>query len=1109
MNTIDSIYKKLEQFIQKYYTNQLIKGSIFFVGFGLCYFLFTLFIEYFLWLNIFGRTILFWSFVAVEFYLFLRFICFPVFKLFKIQKGIDYNQASKIIGNHFREVNDKLTNFLQLSENHEKSELLLASIEQKANNLSPISFTKAIDFKKSYKYFPLAVVPVLLFLLFFLSGNSSIITQSMDRVVHYGQRYAPPAPFEFFITNSELKAHQGEDFIVNVKIIGNLIPEQVMIVLDNESYYLENVGSVNFQYRFTKLSKNTKFYLQANKVYSDDYTIEVVEVPVIANLEMQLVFPTYLAKKPEKIKGTGNAIIPEGTKIIWNVNTQNTENVEWKESEISNNFTKENNLFSFAKNIFQNTEYQILTSNKNSTHHEKLYYKLNVIKDNYPNIKVENIPDSLGIEKNILIGEVSDDYGLTKLQIVYYQKNNPKDVKTKNLPINKGVFDRFHYIFPEGLEIESGVEYEYYFEVFDNDAIHNFKSTKSLVFSDRESTEVEKQEEILKNQYQNINSLSKSMKSNEKQLSEMDKLQQINKENKDLGLKDQKKIDDFLKRQMQQEEMMQSFSEKLKDNLSELTPEQQDKERELLEKRLEQAKKESEKNKKLLEELKELSDKLKKEELFDKMEKYRQKAKSGQKNLEQLVELTKRFYVKKKMEKIASDLNQLAKKQDNLSEETKSNNTAEKQEELNKEFEKIQQDINELNKENKELKTPLDVPLDKKDAQEVKKNMENAKDNLDKNDQQQAKPKQKSASKKMKEMSQKVKSQMKSMKKQQMKEDAKMLRQILDNLLAFSFSQEDIMQEFKNLTRKSPAFADNLKIQHNLKMQFQHVEDSLFALSLRNPMIGEEINKEIGEVHYNLDKSLEELAQAKITKGVSHQQYTITSANKLASFLSDIQQEMQSSQGEGEGDDDGEGENEGGGSSGKGKKIQLSDIIQKQEELIDRMQDGMEQGDNPGEQDGGENGQNNGNQGSDGENGQGKDGETEAESIYEIYKEQQMLREALRKQLEKEGLSGAGQNATKQMQDIEKQLLNKRFDNTVLQKMQNLKHELLKLEKAVREQGEDHKRQGITNKTEFNTATKPIDPKLQEYLNSIEILNRDALPIHPTYNQKVQEYFRK
>ena len=51
------------------------------------------------------------------------------------------------------------------------------------------------------------------------------------------------------------------------------------------------------------------------------------------------------------------------------------------------------------------------------------------------------------------------------------------------------------------------------------------------------------------------------------------------------------------------------------------------------------------------------------------------------------------------------------------------------------------------------------------------------------------------------------------------------------------------------------------------------------------------------------------------------------------------------------------------------------------------------------------------------------------------------------KALEKEGMTGQGQNALNQMKDIEKQLINKGFKNETLQKMLNLKHELLKLEK--------------------------------------------------------------
>ena len=125
MKSSNIIYQKLETFIKKYYTNELIRGVLFFVGLGLLYFLFTLFVEYFLWLKPMGRTILFWVFVGVELFLLVRYIVFPVFKLFKIQKGIDYQEASVIIGNHFSEVSDKLTNFLQLASDDNQSELLL------------------------------------------------------------------------------------------------------------------------------------------------------------------------------------------------------------------------------------------------------------------------------------------------------------------------------------------------------------------------------------------------------------------------------------------------------------------------------------------------------------------------------------------------------------------------------------------------------------------------------------------------------------------------------------------------------------------------------------------------------------------------------------------------------------------------------------------------------------------------------------------------------------------------------------------------------------------------------------------------------------------------
>lgn len=95
------------------------------------------------------------------------------------------------------------------------------------------------------------------------------------------------------------------------------------------------------------------------------------------------------------------------------------------------------------------------------------------------------------------------------------------------------------------------------------------------------------------------------------------------------------------------------------------------------------------------------------------------------------------------------------------------------------------------------------------------------------------------------------------------------------------------------------------------------------------------------------------------------------------------------------------------------------------------------------------------------------------------------------------------------MKQIEKQLINKGFTQDVIQKALNLKYDLLKLEEAVQKQNQDEKREGITNKKEFQNTAPALPQKLQEYLNSIEILNRQTLPLRSQFNKRVQDYFKE
>ncbi|PKH67214.1 hypothetical protein CXF59_12740 [Flavobacterium sp. ALD4] len=1047
-----------------------------------------------------ARAVLFWTFVGVEVFLLFRFIVFPIFKLLKFQKGIDYNQASKIIGSHFADVNDSLTNFLQLSDSGKEehsSELLLASIEQKANALQPIPFGNAINFKSNSKHLPFAIVPILLILVFYVSGNNTVISQTLNRVVHFNDTFLPPAPFKFVLLNGNLQTEQNKDFMLKIKTEGNVVPENVMIFINGESYFMENSKLGEFQFKITKPMTDVLFHVEGNAVSSEEYQLKVAAVPTIANFEMQLNYPSYLNRKVEVVKGTGNAVIPEGTKVTWKITALATQDIDYSSETARFKFIKESDLFSLSKNIVQNTDYQVVTSNERIKDYEKLSYQLTVIKDQFPTISASYAPDSLKVDKSFVLGQIVDDYGLSKLQIVYYPKNKPMLVKRGDIPIKTAVYGQFWYSFPDRLPVEQGVSYEYYFEVFDNDARNGFKSSKTSVFFNRIVTDEEKKDELLQQQNDNINSLEKSLENQDKQLSEIDKLQKTGKEKEQFEFKEQQNVKDFVERQKKQDEMMKEFAKKMKDNLDLLKTIIKDEVKEDLKKRLDKADEDLEKNQKLLDELKELNDKIKNEDLLKKLDQFKQKSKNQIRNLEQLVELTKKYYVEKKALQLADKLDKLSEKQDKLAENEKEN-SAEKQKAINSDFEKIQEELKDLDKDNGELKSPVDIPNDPGVEKSIVDDLKKASDELQNENKAKAKPSQKKAAGKMKAMAKKMEEGLQGSKKDQMEEDVKMLRQILDNLLAFSLSQEYVMVQFSDLKRGSPSFNKNIKLQQDLKLQFKHVDDSLFALSLRNPKIAEDITKEIGNVHYNIDKSLVSLSDSQIPKGLSHQQYAVSSANKLGDFLSDILNNMQmslSSMGSGK------------PKPGSGEGMQLPDIIKKQQGLGDKMKEGMEEGQKPGEGKDGKPGDGD----KKGKNGSQDGGmeEGDAQVLLEIYKEQKQLREALENELNKQGLGGSGQNALELMKQIEKQLLNKGFKSETLQKILNVKQELLKLNSAVQQQGEEKKRQSVSNKREFNNESKPLQDALLDYLNSIEILNRQSLPLRSNYNRKVQEYFNK
>ncbi|MGB1042797.1 MAG: DUF4175 family protein [Tenacibaculum sp.] len=1092
MEIFNKIEQKLQQFSKKYYTNELIKGGILFISLGLIYLFLTLFIEYFLWLKPGARTLLFWVFILVEGFLFLRFICFPLFKLFGLQKGISFKETSKIIGNHFPEVNDKLLNLLQLKENNNQSDLLLASIAQKSNELQPISFNKAINFTSNSKYLKYLLIPVFIWFLSFVTGTSTKLSQSLNRVVNHRVAYEAPAPFYFNITSKDLNVIKGKDITVYLQTRGEVVPAEAKIHFNNQQYFLENEGNGLFSYTFTDVQVPINFYASSNRITSKDFSIKIINTPSIQNISLDLKYPSYINKNNETINNIGNINVPQGTIVNWNIKTTNTDTVNYIQNQKRFNFKRKNdNHFLYQKLIKESSTYKISTSNNNLQDYEQLQFNIDVIKDLHPTINVNSNIDSITRGNAQFMGQISDDYGFSKLELVYYDINNSQITEKKTININKNSIQTFFFEFPKNLNLKEGINYELYFQVFDNDRVNGSKKTISKKFSYRQKTINEIDDELLKEQQNYIQNLENSLSKQEKNKKELDKIQFELQNKKNINWNDQKRIKDLIKKQDQYKQMMQRQAEKLQENFSEKEEknEKLQQKKEDLKKRIEELKK-LEKQQKLLDELKKLAEKLNREDLINKTKELSEQSKQQEKSLERILEMTKRFYVEQKMQKLANDLDNLSKKQDELS---KKDSDKQAQENINKEFQNLKKDLDNIKKDNKDLKSPMEMPSMDDLKNEAQKELNNAKENLNKNKASDAKKSQKKAADKMQKMSQKMQDSMQSMSADMEEENIEDLRQVLENLISFSFDQEKLMNIFSTSNSSHPNFGKNLQKQQVLKSYFEHIDDSLFVLSMRVPRISSKIQDHLAQSHYNLNQSLENFADNKFQNGITNQRYVMTSVNTLADMLSTTLDAMQNPK-------PGSGKGKG---KGKGESFSLPDIIEKQNELMKKMQEGIKKS-NQGKPKDGEKGKKKGNkQGTDGEQNESLNGE-----LYQIYKEQSELRQQLEDALKKGGATaGKAKEALKQMEQLENDILEKGFTQESINRMQQLNHKLLKLDKATFEQDRDKKRKSNTNFQNFNNNTAKELKFKKLFYNQTEILNRQSLPLRQNYKKKVQEYF--
>lgn len=1095
----DNILKSnLNTYKRKYYQNQLLRGSLLLLIGSLTAYLVVNSLAFFSDFNSTVRAVLFFSFIIFCLIVGYKWVVDPLSKLLSVKNQLSDEEAAIQIGRYFPEIEDKLLNTLQLQKSGvADSELVIASIRQKTAKIGLIPFNQAINIGENTKYIKYLVAPVLVILLLWILAPS-FLSDSTAKIINFNKKYIPVAPFQFVLVNDNLNAFKNEDFSVLLNFEGDATPDKAYIIAGGRRIKMQPHQAASFSYTFKKLQKATFFSFQAAGFESSSHQLKVVSRPNLKNFNIALRFPKYVKRDNQELENIGNLEIPEGTEIEWQFNTLNTDKlqIEFPETNEENVLhISDNQIVSYKKRVFKSQDYQIKLKNIYSGNKGDIGYHIEVIKDQYPTITLDQFRDTTLFSYIVLGGNIGDDYGLTALNLFYRKvnnKNSDKAFKSINIPVNRSQMSQSYYYQMQfdSINLAEGDNVEYYLQVWDNDGVNGRKSAKTgkYVFNVPDKKEIKESiAESSKNAEKQIDETLKKAQELKEKLEEQER--RLKTENK-LKWQDEKKIEEILEKRKELTEAIEKLKElnkatdQKRERFSE-TSERIQKKAEQLQQLMDELL--DEETKKLYEELQKLieerADINKMQDILDKLS---NKEEDLEKELERNLELFKKLKFDYKLEEAIKDLEEVTEEQKDLSKESldKSNDMEElqqDQEELQEKFEESKDALEELNEINQDRKNPESIQDVSEEQKQIEQSQQDSKENLQQNKRKKASKAQQNAGEQMQKMTKKLQQMQSSGEMEMMMENLDNLRDIVDNLVKLSFNQEQLMVDFRNTKQSDPRFIQLSQEQLKLKDDSKIIEDSLLALSERVFQIASFVTKELGEMGDNMDKTIEFLRDRKKSQAISKQQFTMTSINNLALLLDDVLQQMQQQMADAMGNPQ----------PGKDSK-NLPGMSELQKQLNQKIQELKKSG---------------------------KTGRQMSEELAKLAAEQEHLRKQLQQMQEKYGQnsleSGEGdgnkeiKKLLKKMEETETDLVNKRLTTEMINRQKEILTRLLEAENALRERELDQKREAERAKSYDKKLPKAFEEYIKLKEKEIELLKTVPLKLNPYYKKEVNEYFKR
>ncbi|MBW8867671.1 MAG: DUF4175 family protein, partial [Acidobacteria bacterium] len=302
-------------------------------------------------------------------------------------------------------------------------------------------------------------------------------------------------PYKIDVQPGNAKVPRGADQAVRARLLGFTSSDVAVMMRNTPAGAFERVPLIagkdpgQFEGMLFHLEKQTEYYVESNGVRSEKFSLAVVDLPTVQQMDLEYRFPAYTGMEPRKADG-GDVAAIRGTDVVLHVTpTMSTPEGKILLSDGTPQPLTRNadgtltGTFKIARQGFYRIE---LTGPHGEKVEASPQYTIDVLDDQPPSVhftKPGRDSQASPVEELFLEARADDDFGVKSLQLFYsVNGSTPKAISLFGGARPLQEVSAGHTIYLEELGLKPGDFVSYYAKASDTDAVQGSKTTTSDIY---------------------------------------------------------------------------------------------------------------------------------------------------------------------------------------------------------------------------------------------------------------------------------------------------------------------------------------------------------------------------------------------------------------------------------------------------------------------------------------------------------------------------------------------------------------------------------------------------------------------------------------------------